>query len=75
MRTGIIYLFDYPRYDNNGNDDDTATWCVKFGLTEDDYIKRQQQCVKFGCWITAGELRVAGWYHSTCMIGSDAKPI
>ena len=50
-------------------------WCVKFGLTEDDYIKRQQQCVKFGCWITAGELRVAGWYHSTCMIGSDAKPI
>ena len=51
--------FDYPRYDNH-EDDDTAPHCVKFGIIETEYVKRWQQCVKFGRWITADESRLAG---------------
>ena len=39
-----------------------------------EYIKRWQQCVKFGCWITANESLLAGWYHSGTTIGPDNKP-
>ena len=51
--------FDYPRYDNH-EDDDTAPHRVKFGIIETEYVKRWQQCVRFGRWITADESRLAG---------------
>jgi len=54
--------FDYPRYDNH-EDDNTAPHRVKFGIIETEYVKRWQQCVRFGRWITADESRLAGWYH------------
>ena len=42
-------MFDYLRYDNHDNDD-TAPYCVKFGIIETEYVKQWQQCgVKFGC--------------------------
>ena len=66
--------FDYPRYDNH-EDDDTAPHRIKFGIIETEYVKRWQQCVRFGRWITADESRLAGWYHSVTTIGPDDKPI
>ena len=56
-------MFDYPKYDNN-DDDDTAPHCIKFSLIEDEYIKRWQECVKFCCWITAAESRVGDTLYS-----------
>ena len=70
--------FYYPHYDNHEDDDvtdDTAPHRVKFGIIETEYVKRWQQCVKFGWWITANESRLAGWYHSGMTIGPDDKPI
>ena len=62
-------IIDYPRYDNH-DDDDTTLHRVKFEIIETEYIKQCQQCVmKFGCWITADELRLAGWYHLGITIG------
>ena len=56
-------MFDYPRYDNNDNDD-TAPHCIKFSLIEDERNKRWQECVKFCCWITVAESRVGATLHS-----------
>ena len=44
-------------------------------MIEDEDVKQWQQCVKFGQWIIADKSRLAGWYHSACMIGPDEKPI
>ena len=30
-----------------------ATHCIKWALIEDAYVKRWQDCVKFGKWVTA----------------------
>ena len=71
----MIHTFYYPHYDNH-EDNDTAPHRVKFGIIETENVKRWQQCVKFGWWITANESRlVAGWYHSGMTIGPDDKPI
>ena len=68
-------MFNYPRYNSHDDDDDTAPHRVKFGIIETEYVKRWQQCVKFGRWITADKSRLAGWYHSGITIGPDDKPI
>ena len=67
-------MFDYL-CSNNNNYDDTASHCLKFGLIKDKYVKRWQQCVKFGCWIAVDESCLVRWYHSSCAIGPDPKPI
>ena len=70
-------MFDYPRYDNNDNDDTTAPYSLCQVQIDRRCTPRQrwQQCVKFGRWIATDESRVAGWYHSACTIGPNAKPI
>ena len=62
-------MFNYPKYDNH-DDADTAPHRVKFWIIETEYVKRWQQCVKFGLWITADEPRLDGWYHSGITIHS-----
>ena len=52
-------LFDFPKHDHD-HDDYAASHCIKWALIEDAYVKRWQDCVKFGKWVTAGELRLAG---------------
>lgn len=74
QKIGMIDLNDFPRYNNN-DDDEAATHHVKFDLIEDKYAKQWQQCVKFGHWITADISCLAGWYHSPVAIGPDEKPI
>lgn len=70
-------MFDYPRYDNNDNDDTTAPYSLCQVQIDRRCTPRQrwQQCVKFGRWIATDESRVAGWYHSACTYSSNAKPI
>ena len=64
--------FNYPKDDHNH---DAYAHCTKIGLIKNMYVKGWQQCVKFGCWVAADKLRLAGWYHSPCTIGSDPKLI
>ena len=52
-----------------------AAHCVMFGLFEDAHIKRWQECVKFGKWVTADKSHLDGWYHSQITIGPNPKPI
>ena len=65
-------IYDHPKEEVK---EGTASHRTKHGLFEDAYVKRWQQCVKFGKWMTADESRAAGWYHSCCTIGSEPKPI
>ena len=68
-------VFNFPKHDHDHDDYDAAHH-VKFGLFEDAYVKRWQECVKkFGKWVTADKLRLAGWFHSPCTIGPNPKPI
>ena len=67
-------MFDFPKHDHD-HDDYAAVHHVKFGLFEDAYIKRWQECVKFGKWVTADKSHLDGWYHSQITIGPNPKPI
>ena len=49
--------------------ENTANHRRKFGVLEDGYNRRWQAMVKFCRWMTADEIRIAGWYHSTMMVG------
>ena len=67
-------VFDYPE-DDQDHDAYAAAHRVKFGLIEDAFVQRWQQCVLFGRWITADKSCLVGWYHSPCTIGPNPKPI
>ena len=67
-------VFDYPE-DDQDHDAYAAAHRVKFGLIEDAFVQRWQQCVLFGRWITADKSCLVGLYHSPCMIGPNPKPI
>ena len=49
--------FNYPKDDHNH---DAYAHCAKIGLIKNMYVKGWQQCVKFGCWVAADKLRLAG---------------
>ena len=68
-------VFDFLLKYDHDRDDYVAAHRIKWALIEDAYMKRWQQCVKFGKWVTADQSRLAGWYHSPCTIGLDPKPI
>ena len=70
----LILIFDFPKFDLD-HDDLAAAHQVKFKLFEGAFVKRWQQCDKFGKWVTADESRLAGWYHSPCTIEPAPKPI
>ena len=55
--------------------DNTARHRCKFAMIEDAFNRRWKECVRFGCWLTFDESRVAGWYHSPMTQGPDPKPI
>ena len=65
-------IYDHPKEEVK---EGTASHRTKHGVFEDAYVKRWQQCVKFGKWMTADESRAAGWYHSVCTVGPEPKPI
>ena len=52
-------VFDFPKCDHD-HDDYAAAHRIKWALIEDAYVKRWQQCVQFGKWVTADESRLAG---------------
>ena len=64
--------YDHPKVEVK---EGTASHRTKHRFFEDAYVKRWQQCVKFGKWVTADESRAAGWYHLCCTIGPKSKPI
>ena len=43
-------VFVFPKFDQD-HDDYAAAHQVKFGLFEDAYVRRWQECVKFGKWV------------------------
>ena len=65
-------VYDHIKHEDT---EETATHQTKIGLFEDAYVKRWQECIKFGKWLTADESREAGWYHSHCTVGPEPKPI
>ena len=65
-------IYDHPKKEVK---EGTASHRTKHGVFEDAYVKRWQQCVKFGKWMTADESQAAGWYHSPCTVGPEPKPI
>ena len=54
----------------------TAEHWKKFAQLEVVYNARRCQAIgNFGCWLTAGESRASGWYHSVTTIEPEHKPV
>jgi hypothetical protein len=47
-------VFDFPKHDH-AHDDYATFHRIKWGLIEDAYVKRWQDCVIFGKWVIANE--------------------
>ena len=51
-------VFNFPKHDHD-HDNYAASHRIKWALIEDAYVKRWQDCVKFGNWVTADKSRLA----------------
>ena len=56
-------VFNFPKHDHN-YDNYAASHRIKWALIEDVYVKRWQDCVKFGKWVTADKSRLI----AKCMV-------